>query len=172
MTESILDGRFAFQRLQHDIAVGVCAGIDLQVGEFRNVFIQRVVELELALLIQRQQCHAGDRLGHGVQAEQAVRGHRAFGARVGVTVSLVVHDAAMPRHRHHDTGHPALVHLGLDGVIYRGKAFPGKAGLRVRAGDWRQREYDCDQHKITHVFIHECHDLPILLSVLVISPAR
>ena len=51
---------------------GVGAGRHLHVLERRDIFADRIVEVQLAVLDQHHRGHAGDRLGHGVDTPQRV----------------------------------------------------------------------------------------------------
>ena len=76
MVEQFAHGGLARGIGQFHIAFLVITEQKLEIGEFGHVFADGVVEFPQALLVQHHQRHAGDGLGHGIDAEQAVRGHR------------------------------------------------------------------------------------------------
>ena len=75
------------------------AGQDPHLGELRQVFLDRVVELELALLVEREECNGGDRFRHRVDAMDGVGSHRLFGLATCVSKRVVVDEAAATHHR-------------------------------------------------------------------------
>lgn len=82
---------------------------DLQVGEFGNVLGHRIVQLPLALLEQDHHGDAGDRLAHGINAEDAVLLHRRAAFQLTLAGRLQLHDLAFSRHHGHDARHVATL---------------------------------------------------------------
>ena len=112
--ERVLDRRLARRRGQDRVAAGIRAFVDLHVRKLRQVAVQRIGEPELALFVEGQQSDAGDRLRHGVEAEQRVGPHRFARRQVGNAERLLIHDLATPGDRNHDPRQPPRRDVGLD----------------------------------------------------------
>ena len=79
LTQQIEDGNRPGQRHQFErlaAVLGLLLDADLHVGEGRNVFRERIVELDLAVLDQLHRHHGGDRLGQRGQAEDGLVRYR------------------------------------------------------------------------------------------------
>ncbi len=88
MVQQLTHGGLALQRLEFDFACLVVANHHLQIGKFRNMLADRVVEVPQTLLVQHHQGDAGDWLGHGVDAEEGVALHGALIFQGGIATGL------------------------------------------------------------------------------------
>ena len=71
------------------------AGLEnAEVLPFRDVFVDGLVERDAAFLEQHHEGHAGDRLGHRIDAENGVVLHRRLALEVGKTLHRAVDDLA------------------------------------------------------------------------------
>jgi hypothetical protein len=94
-------------------AVGIDAVEDLEVRELGDVFGDGISGQPLALLVEDHHGDAGDRLGHGVVAEDGVFGHgRAVASRDAV--GAVVDDFAVAREDGDGAGELLVIDLALD----------------------------------------------------------
>ena len=101
---------------KNHLAVGIHALEDLQMRELRNVFGDGVRRHPLALLVEQHHGHAGDRLGHGVVAEDDVLGHGRTAGHVALTVGAVVHHFSVAR----QDGDDACDLLLVNGLLHQG----------------------------------------------------
>jgi hypothetical protein len=114
--------------------VGAAAGHpDLMILPGREEAAHRVVQLEVAALIEAHQRHGGDRLAHRIDAEDGVVGHRLAALPVHLAERAKVGEVAVPGDRDLAAGDLA----GADVVAFQvvGDAFePGgrEAGLLGR----------------------------------------
>ena len=70
---------------------------DLVIAPFRNKSRDRIIELEMPLLVEAHQRDRGDRLRHRVEAEDRVVGHRRFALAIRHAHRLEVGDVAVAR---------------------------------------------------------------------------
>jgi hypothetical protein len=89
--------RRALHVLQDRAAEVVGAGHHLEVLKLRHIAGDRVVQAPLALFEQDHHRHAGDRLGHRVDAHDRVGRHRRVLREAALAVGLELHDLAMAR---------------------------------------------------------------------------
>ena len=111
--------------------VAVAGHPDLMVAPFGNVAADGVVELKIALFVQHHQGHRGDRLGHGIDAEDGVVSHRLVPFPVHLAEGAEVGHVAVTRDGDLAAGNLA----GLDVVAVQVggdplQPFGGKAGAR------------------------------------------
>ena len=112
MQHQLVEGDVAFWGAQLRLAMGVKAVEHLNFGNVRHVFFRRIAELDLALLNQLHQRHAGDRLGAGEDAHDAVGRHgkvaveRAFASGAFVDITGLVG-------RHGDNARHPEIAMGL-----------------------------------------------------------
>ena len=85
---------------------------DLHLREGGNVFRHGLVDREPPFLDQRHRRDADDRLGHGIDAEDRVLGHRRSAWSEGAE-PLGEADLAVPRDQHGDAGSAARGDLAL-----------------------------------------------------------
>ena len=118
---------------ENHLAVGVDALVDLEVGELGDEFGDGVGGEPLALLVEDHHGDPGDRLGHGVVAENHVLGHGRRAGQVALAVGAVVDDLAVAGEDGDDAGDLLLV----DGLLHKGvetlQALGGKAERLGRA---------------------------------------
>lgn len=129
-----MNGRATAGRFEDDLPVVVESRKYLQSLERRYVIFQRIVELEVAFFIQHQQCHADDRLGHGIDPEQIIGLHGAFIVRVAQPVGLLVNDVTIAG----DQCHRARYTIFLNGLHHEAvEPFQALCGQShpVRRGD-------------------------------------
>ena len=89
----------------------------LQPFQFGDELAHRVVQIETAFVKERHERDAGDGLGHGVDAEDAVLRKRRVAGEVLLANRLEVDELAAPRHRGHRAGQFAIRHqLGHGGA--------------------------------------------------------
>ena len=79
-------------------------------GQLRQELRDGIGDEELAVLHEHHRRHRGERLGHGVEAEDGVLGHRLAGRLVAHAEGLEVDDLALARDERHRAGDLA----GLD----------------------------------------------------------
>ena len=105
-------------RLGLHVPVGVLPGVDLEIGERRNVSRHRIVELPLAFLVQHHQRHADDRLGHREDAEDRIGLDRIVLADIELADRVAEDQLAVPRQHRDDAGQLAVVdhrlHAGVE----------------------------------------------------------
>ena len=94
--------------------------------ELRQIFLDRVVQLHLALVDQHHQRGGRDGLGLRGDPEEAVGLHRLLRGDVGVADRLGVEHLVLVGHQHDRAGQLVLVHEGLHAAARRP---PGAAGL-------------------------------------------
>ena len=92
-----------------DDAVLVLANRHGQVLELRYVLLHRVAEPKPAFLVEQHQGDAGDRLGHGVDAENGVLGHRLGGLHVLGAEGAEVRHLAVPGDERGDGRQAAVI---------------------------------------------------------------
>jgi hypothetical protein len=81
----------------------------LELGEFRDVFGDRIVERPLALLVEHHHRDADNRLGHRRNAEDRVAGERFFRFEILDAVGVEGDHLAVARHERGDPGQLGLV---------------------------------------------------------------
>ncbi len=96
-------GRRVGQQSRH------AAGIDAEVLPFGDVRRHRVIETQRAFLDQHHQRDRGDRLGHGIDAEDRVFLHRLGPFQVHVAGEAGVHELALAIDLGEDAGQVAAV---------------------------------------------------------------
>ena len=96
MAQHVANGDLALQRLVLRLAGIVESRVHLLVGELGRVQLERLVELELAALVELHQRHAGDRLGHGEDLHDGVARHRLVVLAIGEAEGAEVHFAVRP----------------------------------------------------------------------------
>ena len=130
VVEQFAHGGLARGLGQFDVALLVVAHQELEIGEFGHVFADGIVELPQAFLVQHHQRHAGDGLGHGIDAEEAVLVHRRIVVDAGEAGVVESRDLAVA---HEQPDHAGDILVGDDlahGGVEFGHAFFGKAGAR------------------------------------------
>ena len=90
---------------------------DAEVLPFRNVFGDRLVERDAAFLEQHHEGHRGDRLGHGIDAENGVVLDRHLALEVGKALHRAVHHLAAAIDQQLGSGKAAGVDIALLEVI-------------------------------------------------------
>jgi hypothetical protein len=83
--------------------VRIHACVDMQIGKFRSVFVQPIIGLKLACLVQGHQGNAGDRLDYGtlMPALPFERAQSRAGARSGsLSATVMQSSTSRGRHRH------------------------------------------------------------------------
>ena len=98
-----------------------------------------VVELEQRALVQAEQGHPGDRLGHRVDAPDRVVAHRHLALAVGVAQRRRVREPPGARHQHLAPGDLARLQVaGAEVVVDAGQApgvEAGGVGVGLQVGD-------------------------------------
>jgi hypothetical protein len=114
----------------HRIDLAAAASsIDARVGEAGNEFRDRVVELKAALFIEHHDRRRGERLGHGVDAEDAVGPHRPIALEVGLAGGFGKGELA-PAHDHgHHAGETAAIDPAVHPLAHAVEPRCGKADL-------------------------------------------
>jgi hypothetical protein len=94
----------------------------------RQVLRNRIVDLQASALDELHEHDAGDRLGHGIDAEDRIELHRIV--RIGRAPALHRHpgELATPRHQHDRARHQPVVDVAL--------------GCRFEALELRRRQPD------------------------------
>src|SRR5262249_5460637 len=104
-----------FPRGRNRIGVAAAGRLHENFGvlEFGKVFRNRVLQLELALFIEHHDGQAGNRLGHGADAENGVRAHRLVGFAVQRALRFEIDDLAVTRHQRNRAGDALVVGVWL-----------------------------------------------------------
>jgi hypothetical protein len=84
--------------------------------EFRQVFRDRIIQQQPALLHQHHRGHRDNRLGHRVDAEDRIARHRRARGRVLAAQVLEQRHLAAPRHQGHGARQALPVDLDLQDV--------------------------------------------------------
>ncbi|MDX5377773.1 MAG: hypothetical protein LPK08_09720, partial [Halomonas sp.] len=87
-----------------DHVVAFARDPDAVVAPGRDEAADRVVQLKVAALIQHHKRHRGDRLGHGIDAEDGVVPHDLVPLQVHGAEGLLVGDVAVPGDLHLTAG--------------------------------------------------------------------
>ena len=172
VADQFADGHLVIGIDDHRLPLRPVAGGHLQPFEFGNEFADGVVEREGALVVERHQRNAGDGLGHGVDAEDRVRGHRRILVPALLAGACEMHELAVPRHERHRADEFALVdhrlHERADLVEPRlaqadvGRCRAGQAGrrriLRVRGDAGLEQEKDDKSRRTVSNpgVVHQC----------------
>jgi hypothetical protein len=120
------------RRAQPVGAGGAVEGLEhLQPRERREIFLDRIVEAEAALLDELHRRRGGDRFGHRCDPEQRIGGERAPGLDIGHAERALI-EGAPAVGRHGDDARDGLV---PDGLAQPAVERPGRL---LRAGDPRQ----------------------------------
>ena len=82
------------------VGAGLAGDVDAQVLPGRDEAVHRVVQRHQAFFDQHHEGHAGDRLGHRVDADHRVLAHRRAVFERRVAQHRLVHHLALPRHHH------------------------------------------------------------------------
>ena len=106
---------------------------DLQVGQFRNVTPNGIIERKQGVFIEHHQRDRGNRLGHGVDTEQRIFFHRLTSFPVCLAVDVAINDLAVAGDHAHAADHGAVgntvVHMiGQFLQALRRKPFPLRPG--------------------------------------------
>jgi len=88
----------------------------LHLGEGRQVLGDRIGQHDLAFFRQDHRADRGERLGHRVDAEDGVLGHRSAARGISRAERLEVCDAALARDDRHRAGKLLRLDLGLQGL--------------------------------------------------------
>ena len=99
-------------RLDQRDALVVADHPDLECAPLRDVAVHRIEQLEHAPLVELHECDGGDRLGHGVDAEDGVVGHRDRPLAVHEAERAVVRDVTAAHDRDLAACDLAGVHVG------------------------------------------------------------
>ena len=134
MGQQLAHGHRPRRRFVHGRAVGVLAGVDPQVGELGDEVGHGVVDLPLALFVEHHQGRRRHRLGHRVDEEDGIGGHRRPRLDVLHPDAVDEGDLAVPREHRHDARQLALVdhplHPGVEPFeALRGQADGGRVGV-------------------------------------------
>jgi hypothetical protein len=121
-------------RLAGDRAGRVQLG-NLHLGKLRKILRQRVVDQQLAALLQLQRRERDDWLGHRRDVEDRVLRHRNARRPVAETERLLVDELALAHDRDHGAGQAAFLNVGVDDRRDAAEPFGGQAdflGLAAR----------------------------------------
>jgi hypothetical protein len=132
----VAKGDLALGRHAVDLAAAA-AGIDPRIGEGRDELGDRVVELKAAFLVEHHDRRRGERLGHGVDAEDGVGPHRLVALEVGLAGDLGEGELAAAHHDRHHAGKTAAVDPLVHPLAHAVEPLSGKSDLF--GGDERQR---------------------------------
>ncbi len=100
---------------------------DFRVGEFRNVFRYRVIQVQLSVFHQHQSGNRRDRFAHRVDAEDAARGHRLPVDRIAQTEASGIDRPAIALDQHHGARDLPLGDLVLQIMIDARETFARKS---------------------------------------------
>ena len=120
--------------------------VDLEVFERRDVAGDGVAESKAAFFVEHHERDAGDRFGHGVDAEDVVFAHGRILFEVGHAECFVVDDLAFARDHGDRTGDAPCIDVGLDlfGDAFEPlgrNAYPCGPGLPQVARECRPRQH-------------------------------
>ena len=133
--QQVAEVDLALGRHRIDLAAAA-AGIDARVGEAGDEFRDRVVELKAALLVEHHDRRRGERLGHGIDAEDGVGPHRLVALDVGLAAGLGEGQLALAHDDRHHAGQAAAVDPAVHPLAHAVEPLSGKTDLF--GGDERQ----------------------------------
>ena len=131
-------GGVAHQVLYRDLTIGRhgfggwFAGLargDAHVCEFREVFAQRIINQDLALLIKHQGAYGRHRFCHRRDIENGVRRHRESTRLVAPAVGIQRHQLAAPGDCDHRARYAAGLDIGFEHRADPGQPFAGEPDL-------------------------------------------
>ena len=114
------------------------------VRQLRQIARDRLVELELAFLVEDQQRHARHWLGHRVDVEVSVAGHRAACIDVSEAVGVLVDDLAVSGDVSDDARNLARVDICVEVVVEPLEPLARHAGYGVFARSCGAESESCD----------------------------
>jgi hypothetical protein len=129
MTEHIVNRGFSARSLGQRLPRTVDARIHAQARHCGNVILQRIAQLESALLVKREQRYARDGLHHGIQAHDRIRLHRDARLDVRHSIRPVVHHLTVLCDEDDETRFLAFVHGRLHRGVQRGE--PGRRQAHI-----------------------------------------
>ena len=106
---------------------GFLPAVDFESGELRNVARHGIVELPLSFFVQHHHRHAGDRLAHGVNAENRILLDRVILAHIELANGVEVHDLAVALDECDEAGDLLVVDETLHGSVQAAQPFRGHA---------------------------------------------
>jgi hypothetical protein len=121
VAEEITDGHGALHRRRLERGV-IAAHEDAQVLPRRNEAVHGIIELEPPFLVEHHQPHAGDGLGHGVDAPHGIGGHRPAPLDLEMPLRLQVGHLPSPGHEGQGAGNLPRVDVALHVVADPGQA--------------------------------------------------
>ena len=144
VAHQLAHGRRALHVLDGPAAVFIGAAHDLQRLELRHELGDRIVQLPSPVLEQHHHRDAGDRLRHGVEAEDGVARQRRAGREALDAVELLGDDLAVAREQRRHAGDApvgdGLCHVGVEfREALRVEAQCFRAGRRIERGRGRTR---------------------------------
>src|SRR5215813_3959041 len=102
------------ERVRH-LAVSVLSrDRDLEIGELREIFRDRIGERQLALLSEDQRGNRYEWLPHRIQAKDGIPGHRRAGCWIALSERLEVRDFAFASNQDDRARESFIRDLGLD----------------------------------------------------------
>ena len=134
MGEQMLDRDGRPQRLEFWSFLSA-AGPDLHLLQFGNVLHHRIFQVEISLLHEPERGHAGDDLGHGIDAANGVLFHRQLLFQIAITIGLEIDDLTVTRHESDNPRVQSIIHEAADDAAHCLQALgiePG--GLRLGYG--------------------------------------
>ena len=154
VAHQVLDGDRALDRdriQSHRPVLALLLDADLDVRERRNVFRQRLLQLQFAFLHQHHRGNRGDRFRHRIDAEDGVGRHRLLGAGIANAETIEVGRLAVALDHHDGTGNlvpgDLVLDVGIDAsepcarkTRFLGLGGEGAFGERARDGN----EQHCD----------------------------
>jgi hypothetical protein len=137
----------AHQVLDRDLAIGrhaiggrlavrIARG-DAHLREFRKILGKRIVDQDLALLVQHQGAHRRHRFGHRRDVEDGVGGHGDDGCLVAPAIGIERDQFAVPGNGDDRAGNASGLDVGFQGCADPRQPFAGEPdvfGLGARQG--------------------------------------
>ena len=144
VAHQLAHGRRALHVLDRPAAVFIGPAHDFQRLELRHELGDRIVQLPSPVLEQHHHRDAGDRLRHGVEAEDGVARQRRAGREALDAVELLGDDLTVTREQRRHAGDApvgdGLCHVGVEfREALRVEAQGFRAGRRIERGRGRTR---------------------------------
>ena len=125
-------------RVRHHLGdgqVGGFAGWSFEIGKLRNIFGDRVRNVEFAVVLAHHHGDRRDEFGHRGHPEKGVGPHRFVLGDVRQPRRFKVEDLVLGDHH----GDNARQVVGVNGLLH-GRADSGEIGLRKNGGDTEEKK--------------------------------
>jgi hypothetical protein len=127
MTQQILDGNRPLGIHLPDVRP--LFDRDPNTAQFGEIFGDGVAEQKSSFLPEHHRRHRDDRLGHRIDAKDAVHGHRCAARGIALAKTLEVGQLSAPRDQRHGAGHEAALDFALYHPAKTRKTCCGKSDI-------------------------------------------